>query len=185
MSFFLNAEEGYYSLTKPGYILLVIIIILLLILVSFMVDKKQNAQKINAKQLTFAGIAIALAFITSYVKYEMPMGGSVTLFSMFFICYIGYLFGIKVGVLTACAYSILQFMQTGGSYFLSPFQVCCDYFFAFTALGLAGVFAFKKHGLIKGYIFACLMRGLFHTIGGYMYWMDYMRSEERRVGKEC
>ena len=102
------------------------------------------------------------------------MGGSVTLFSMFFICYVGYLYGVKVGLLTAFAYSILQFMQSGATYFLTPFQVCCDYFFAFTALGLAGIWLGKKHGLTIGYIVACLLRGLFHTIGGYIYWMDYM-----------
>ena len=57
---------------------------------------------------------------------------------------------------------------------LTPFQVCCDYFFAFTALGLAGIWYKKKHGLTIGYLIACLVRGLFHTIGGYIYWMDYM-----------
>ena len=102
------------------------------------------------------------------------MGGSLTLFSMFFICYIGYLYGIKVGLITAFAYSILQFIQSGGSYFLSPFQTCCDYFFAFTALGLAGLWYGKKHGLTIGYLVGVLVRGLFHTIGGYIYWMDYM-----------
>ncbi len=135
---------------------------------------KQNVGKISAKQLAFSGIALALAFITSYIKYEMPLGGSVTLFSMFFICYIGYLYGIRVGILTAFSYSILQFFQSGGGYFLTPFQTCCDYFFAFTALGIAGLWYGKKHGLTIGYIVACLLRGLFHTIGGYLYWMDYM-----------
>ena len=106
----------------------------------------RSSRSIQAKQLAFAGIALALAFITSYIKYELPMGGSLTLFSMFFICYIGYLYGIKVGLITAFAYSILQFIQSGGSYFLSPFQTCCDYFFAFTALGLAGLWYRKKNG---------------------------------------
>ena len=81
---------------------------------------------------------------------------------------------MKVGFITAFAYSILQFIQTGGSYFLSPFQICCDYFFAFTALGIAGFWFGKKNGLVKGYIVAALVRGVFHTIGGYIYWMDYM-----------
>jgi len=31
-----------------------------------------------------------------------------------------------------------------------------------------------KNGLVKGYILGILVRGLFHTIGGYLYWMDYM-----------
>ncbi|MBQ8198292.1 MAG: energy-coupled thiamine transporter ThiT [Lachnospiraceae bacterium] len=174
MSYFISSQDGYFAMTQSGYTVLAIIILIAMLLTAFIADKKQQSKKINAKQLAFSGIALALAFITSYIKYEMPMGGSVTLFSMFFICYIGYLYGIKVSILTAFSYSILQFIQSGGSYFLTPFQTCCDYFFAFTALGIAGLWYGKKHGLITGYIVACLLRGLFHTIGGYMYWMDYM-----------
>lgn len=174
MSQFISSEDGYFALTTGGYTALVILLILVMLITAFIVDKKQTTKKINAKQLAFAGIALALAFVTSYIKYELPMGGSVTLFSMFFICYVGYLYGVKVGLLTAFAYSILQFMQSGATYFLTPFQVCCDYFFSFTALGLAGIWLGKKHGLTIGYIVACLLRGLFHTIGGYIYWMDYM-----------
>ena len=174
MSFFISSEDGFFALTTPGYIALAIIILIAMLLTAVVAGRKQNTGKIHAKQLAFAGIALALAFITSYIKYEMPMGGSVTLFSMFFICYIGYLYGIRVGILTAFSYSILQFIQSGGSYFLTPFQTCCDYFFAFTALGIAGLWFGKKHGLTIGYIAGCLLRGLFHTIGGYLYWMDYM-----------
>lgn len=172
----ITEEDGscYYMLAKPGYIALAVLIVVLMLLTALIADKRQSGRKFSPKQLTFAGVALALAFITSYIKYHLPMGGSVTLFSMFFICYIGYLYGIRVGLITAFSYSILQFIQSGGSYFLSPFQICCDYFFAFTALGLAGLWYNKKHGLTIGYIAGCLVRGLFHTIGGYIYWMDYM-----------
>ena len=57
---------------------------------------------------------------------------------------------------------------------LSPLQVCMDYLFAFTALGISGFFRNKKHGLLLGYICAVIVRGLFHVIGGYLFWMDYM-----------
>ncbi len=165
---------SYYELTKTGYIAIVILMLAVIAVAAFFVGRKQDTGKINAKQLAGAGLSLALAFATSYIKFEMPMGGSVTLFSMFFICYVGYAYGVKVGFTTAFAYSLLQFMQSGGSYFLTPFQVCCDYFFAFTALGIAGFWYNKKNGFIKGYIVAALVRGLFHTIGGYIYWMDYM-----------
>ena len=46
--------------------------------------------------------------------------------------------------------------------------------FAFAALGVAGFFGKKKNGLLIGYIVAVLARGFFHTLGGYLYWMDYM-----------
>ena len=178
MSFIHLVEDGsYYELTKTGYIALTVLLIAAIAIAAIIVSLKQNKEnkvQLNARTLAFVGISIALAFVTSYIKFELPMGGSVTLFSMFFICYIGYLYGIKVGFITAFAYSLLAFMQTGATYFLTPFQVCCDYFFAFTALGIAAFWHKKKNGLLWGYIVACIARGLFHTIGGYMYWMDYM-----------
>ncbi|MCR5654965.1 MAG: energy-coupled thiamine transporter ThiT [Lachnospiraceae bacterium] len=177
MSNFISFDEGYYNLTKTGLTCTVILLILILILIAFLAIKKQDTGKISTKQLTITGACLALAFITSYIKIEWAWGGSITLFSMFFICFIGYLFGAKLGFAAAFAYSILQFLQSGGAYMLSPFQVCCDYFFAFTALGIAGLWYKKKHGLVVGYIVACLVRGLFHTIGGQIYWLSYMPED--------
>lgn len=175
VSFIDDPEWGsYYELTKSGYIIAIIVMIALIAVAAVIASRKQKAGGFNVKKLSFAGISLALAFVTSYIKFEMPMGGSVTLFSMFFICFVGYIYGVNIGLITAFAFSILQFIQTGSTYFLSPFQTCCDYFFAFTALGLAGLWYRKKNGLVPGYIVACLVRGLFHTIGGYIYWMDYM-----------
>lgn len=165
---------SYYELTKSGYVAIIILMILVIGVAAYLVGKKQENTGFTSGKLTVAGISLALAFITSYIKFELPMGGSVTLFSMFFICFVGYLYGINIGLITAFAYSLLEFMQTGANYFLSPFQICCDYFFAFTALGIAGFWYGKRKGLVRGYVIACLVRGLFHTIGGYIYWMDYM-----------
>lgn len=123
----------------------------------------------------FCAAALALGFATSYIKvFSMPFGGSVTLCSMLFVVLIGYWYGPEVGLMSGFAYGFLEFAQDGGSYILSPMQACMDYIFAFAALGLSGFFYQKKNGLIKGYILAILVRGLFHTIGGYLYWMDYM-----------
>lgn len=127
----------------------------------------------STKQLVFCAAALALAYLTSYIKlFEMPWGGSVTLFSMLFIVLIANWYGVKTGILVGFAYGIIQFIQE--PYVLTFFQVCCDYILAFAALGVAGFFAKSKYGLVKGYIIAVLARGAFHAIGGYLYWMDYM-----------
>ena len=127
----------------------------------------------NAKKLTFCAISIALSFVLSYVKIiHMPYGGSVTLFSMFFICYAGYVYGLGTGIAVGFTYGILQFIQSPT--FVNIWQLCCDYLLAFTCLGLAGGFRDHKYGLIKGYLFGIIMRGVFHSIGGYMFWMEYM-----------
>lgn len=167
-------EDGSYSLGTTGYYILVALMLLVLLFAAIITDHKQKNTRLSAKRLAVCGVCLALGFILSYIKFEMPYGGSVTAFSMFCICIIGYFYGIKAGLLSATAYSILQFFQSGGSYMLSPFQVCCDYFFAFTALGISGFFYKKPNKFVWGYLLSILIRGLFHTLGGYMYWMDYM-----------
>lgn len=160
------------GLTTLGYALCGLAAVLLFLGAS-LVSKSSSSKKLSTKQLVYCGTAMALAFITSYVKlFGMPFGGSVTLFSMLFICLTGYWYGIRVGILTGLAYGILQFLQE--PYVLSFFQVCCDYVLAFAALGLAGAFRRSKHGLLKGYLLGILVRGAFHALGGYLYWMDYM-----------
>ncbi len=182
MSNFFNAEDGYFSLTQTGTICIGVLIVLLIVLSAFLKKKpvegdheKKEKKGFSARQIVFCAVAMALGFATSYIKViPMPFGGSVTLCSMLFVVLIGYWYGPKVGIMSGFAYGLLQFVQDGGSYILSPLQACMDYILAFAALGLSGFFYQKKHGLVKGYLVAILVRGLFHTIGGYLYWMDYM-----------
>ncbi len=174
MFFNVFKEDGYAVLTTAGYVACAVIALLLFVLI-FIKSKKNTASHRNTRQLVFSAVCLALAFVLSYIQpYKLPWGGSVTLFSMLFICLAGNWYGLRVGLTVAFAYSILQFIQGGGTYILSPLQVCCDYFFAFTALGFSGVFAGKKNGLLKGYILGIFLRGAFHSLGGYLYWMDYM-----------
>ena len=168
--FLVTAEGG---LTGAGYIVCIVAGIVLFALALLFAGKSSEKRKISTKQLVFCGIAMALAFVTSYIKiFEMPWGGSVTLCSMLFIVLIANWYGAKTGISVGLAYSILQFIQE--PFVLSFFQVCCDYFLAFAALGIAGFFAKNSHGLIKGYVAAVLARGAFHALGGYLYWMNYM-----------
>ena len=169
-NFLVNAEGG---LTTAGYAVTITAGIILFIAALYVASKHSAKGKMTTHQLVFCAVAIALAFVTSFIKiFEMPWGGSVTLCSMLFIVLIGNWYGVGTGILVGLAYGILQFLQ--GPYVLSFFQVGCDYIFAFAALGLAGIFAKKEHGLLKGYILAVFARGVFHTIGGYLYWMSYM-----------
>lgn len=168
--FLVNAEGG---LTAAGYVLCIAAGIILFAAALIFAGRISEKKKIGTRQLVFCAMAMALAFITSYLKlFNMPWGGSVTLCSMLFIVLVANWYGPKTGVLVGLAYGILQFIQE--PYVLSFFQVCCDYILAFAALGVAGFFAKSKHGLLKGYIAAVIARGAFHALGGYLYWMDYM-----------
>lgn len=165
-----NAEGG---LTTSGYVVCVIAGIVLFGLAIFFAGRNSVKKKMGTRQLVFCAMAIALAYVTSYLKlFSLPWGGSVTLCSMLFIVLIGNWYGVQTGILAGLAYGIMQFLQE--PYVLSFFQVCCDYVLAFAALGVAGFFAKSSHGLLKGYIAAVIARGAFHALGGYLYWMDYM-----------
>lgn len=168
--FFVNAEGG---LTTAGYAASIIAGIILFIAGLIFAGKNSEKKRMGTRQLVFCAAALALAFVTSYLKiFKLPWGGSVTLCSMLFIVLVGNWYGVQTGILVGLAYGILQFIQE--PFVLSFFQVCCDYILAFAALGVAGFFAGKSNGLLKGYIAAVLARGAFHALGGYLYWMDYM-----------
>ena len=165
-----NAEGG---LTTAGYVVCAFAGIALFVLAILFAGRNSEKKKMGTRQLVFCAMAIALAYVTSYLKlFSLPWGGSVTLCSMLFIVLIGNWYGVQTGIFAGLAYGIMQFLQE--PYVLSFFQVCCDYILAFAALGVAGFFAKSSHGLLKGYIAAVIARGAFHALGGYLYWMDYM-----------
>ena len=126
----------------------------------------------SVKGLAFCGISIALAYVLSFIKlFDLPLGGSVTLCSMFFICVIGYMLGPKYSLTAAFAYGLLQLLQDPQIY--APMQLIIDYFFAFTALGLSGFLKNKKNGLITGYLLGITVRFLFSTLSGYVFFGEY------------
>lgn len=128
--------------------------------------------KKSTKKLVYSALGIALALVTSYIKlWEMPMGGSVTLLSMFFICLIGYWFGAGYGIATGVAFGLLQFIID--PYMLSIPQVLFDYPLAFGALGLSGFFSNRKYGLQVGYVIGVAGRFLFSTLSGVIFFADY------------
>ena len=145
-SFLVNAEGG---LTTAGYAVCIAAGIVLFAAALLFAGKVSEKKKMGTKQLVFCAMALALAFITSYIKiFNMPWGGSVTLCSMLFIVLVGNWYGPKAGVLVGLVFGILQFIQE--PYVLSFFQVCCDYILAFAALGVAGFFAKDRNGLGTG-----------------------------------
>ena len=128
--------------------------------------------KNTTKKLVYSALGIALALVTSYIKlWDLPMGGSVTLLSMFFICLIGYWFGAKYGLITGIAFGLLQFIID--PYMVSIPQVILDYPLAFGALGLSGLFCNKKFGLQIGYVVGVVGRFVCSTLSGVIFFADY------------
>ena len=175
MNLFLEkiVEDGYtsYNITSGGYILVIALFIAAAALVSYFVNSDGKG-KMSIKQLTFSALCLALAFVMSNIKlFKAPMGGSVTLFSMFFITYIGYLYGPRISISAAFAYGLLQMIID--PYIISVPQLLCDYILAFTALGLAGFFFEKKNGMMIGYLVGIFGRFVFSTLSGVIFFADY------------
>lgn len=192
--------ETTYVPTTMGNVLLVVILAALLALAVFLARKYTAAQananstgnssqtdvsqsgtgsstkstngKLSAKQLAFCAMSIALGTVLSNVKvYDFPFGGSITLLSMLIICLPGYWFGLGAGVITGVAYGVLQLLVD--PYVLFPMQLLVDYPLAFGALGLSGLFANSKNGLLKGYLVAIFGRYVFAVISGWIFFGTY------------
>lgn len=166
-------DEGgnYFELTGMGYGVLIVVMLLMLLLGCFF-SNPSGKKKLSIKALVFSAMAIALAMVTSMIKIvDMPMGGSVTLCSMLFVCLIGYLFGLRTGLMAAIAYGFLQLVVD--PYIISIPQMLTDYIFAFGALGLSGVFSNRKYGLIKGYLLGVLGRYFFAFLSGMIFFGSY------------
>lgn len=164
----IDEEWGnYFELTGAGYGVLVAIMVAIL-LIGCMISNADGKKKISTKALVFSAMSIALAMVTSMIKLiDMPMGGSVTLCSMLFACLIGYIFGLRTGLMAAIAYGFLQLVVD--PYIISIPQMFTDYIFGFGALGLSGIFSEKKNGMIRGYLLGVLGRYFFTFLSGMIF----------------
>jgi len=164
-----DLEGGSYYPSTAGNIVLLIVIVLLF---AAILAVGGTRKRFSAKQLAFSAVAMTLAVITSiFTVYDLPFGGSITLFRMFFICFIGYLYGTKVGIITGAAYGILDFILK--PYAITLIQPLLDYPIAFGCLGLTGVFSKSKYGLIKGYALGVAGRYICHVLTGIIYFYEY------------
>ena len=133
--------------------------------------------------LVEGAIMVALAAVLSYIRiFKLPWGGSITLVSMLPIMLYSIRHGIKKGLGAAFAFSLIQLFQgiSDGlfAWGLTPLMlVACifiDYIFAFSVLGIAGLFS--KNGLagyIGGTALAGLLRFLCHFLSGVIIWHSF------------
>ena len=122
--------------------------------------------------ITVSAACLALATVLSMLKlWKLPLGGSITLFSMLFVCMPGMLYGWKLGILAAVTYGILQCILE--PYIISPIQFLFDYPLAFCALGLAGFLQGKKEGILLGYLLGIFGRFVFAFLSGVVFFAEY------------
>ena len=142
--------------------------------------------KPNTKKLVVSAVMLSLATILSMLKlWEMPWGGSITLFSMLPIVIVGFMYGTKWGLLTALTGSLLQMLlgATMSQAFAGleginvVYMAVLDYMVAFTVLGLGGIFknSVKNQyvALLLGAFVAVFLRYIAHFASGAILWGDY------------
>ena len=184
MQYFLEkvGDDGdvYYNITTGGYVLIIVLALVAFAMISFF-RNADGKGRISVKQITVSALCLALAFVLSNIKlFKLPMGGSLTVFSMFFVTYIGYLYGPRVSLSAAFAYGLLQMIVD--PYIISVPQLLCDYILAFGALGLAGYYHNSRFGMLKGYFAGILGRYFFSVLSGVVFFASYAPEGSSPLG---
>ncbi|QIN81602.1 energy-coupled thiamine transporter ThiT [Rubrobacter tropicus] len=126
----------------------------------------------DTRVLTEAALAVALAFVLSFVKvFEMPLGGSISL-EMFPLMLLALRQGPVVGITAGAVYGLMDII-TPPVFVFHPVQVLLDYPLAFGALGLAGFFRPTVRGAIVGATAAVLARFACHFLSGVVFFASY------------
>ena len=142
-----------------------------------MVNNSKSREKIRA--LVESSLLVALGFVLSYFTlFRLPQGGSVTPFSMLPIMMIGLRHGLKWGLAGGFVFAGLQMLQqfwppptgTVEGYIA---VILLDYVFAFTVLGLSGLFKGKRYGLLYAAPICLFLRFMSHFISGIIVWNIY------------
>lgn len=121
--------------------------------------------RIRTRMLCEGALLVAAAQILSLLKlWEMPWGGSVVL-AMVPLILFAVRWGLGPGLMAGLVFGFLQFMLDGG-FSINWQSMLLDYFFAFTALGFAGVVKGKKYAVFTGTLIGGAARYLVHVISG-------------------
>ena len=132
--------------------------------------KKSN---LTLRAICEGAILIAAATVLSLVPiWKMPQGGSFDL-AMLPIIIFCVRWGIGPSLAAGFVYGVIQFMLEGGIA-LGWQSMLGDYFIAYTALGLAGLFKGTKNGFFTGCCVGSAARFLVHYLTGVFVWGEYM-----------
>lgn len=137
-------------------------------------------KKINTRMLAESAMLIALGTVLSLVKFDMPMGGGLTLCSMLPLVLISHRYGWRWGLISALVYSVLQLVlgldnvRYATSFIMAVSIVMLDYIVAYTVIGLSGIFdqliKNRRAALATGIAVTFFLRFICHFITGVWIW---------------
>lgn len=126
----------------------------------------------DTKAVAVSAVFVALSIILNQlVLFRMPQGGSITAFSMVPIVLCAYYFGVRRGLMAGMCVGLIDLIFN--PYVIHPVQLLLDYPLAFGALAFGGIFAAKKNGLIKGYVFGVFCRYICAVLSGVIFFGAY------------
>ena len=148
-------------------------------------------RKKNLIKLCECAVLIALAFVLSLVKIPFVFGGSVTLCCMVPLVIASYRNGIGWGLGSAFVFSVIKlvmgfdnFQYATGAASVAAILLF-DYLLAYTAVGIAGVFAKKDAGRGStalragiGALVGMVLRFACHVVSGAVVWYDLTKVWE-------
>lgn len=155
--------------TTDLVVMISVAVILVTFALLFIIGKTKSS--LDTKKITVIALAVALTTTLSFLKVELPFGGSITFFSLVPVILVAYHYGIYLGLFAGFANSLLQFITS--PWILTPLTFFLDYVFAFSVVCFAGVFKKvikeKTLSLTLGTILFFALRFTMHLISGIIY----------------
>ncbi|MBR2615904.1 MAG: energy-coupled thiamine transporter ThiT [Clostridia bacterium] len=144
-------------------------------------------------------LATAISLVAEWIPFlNLPFGGTITPASLLPLVLVSYLYGLPWGFGSAFVYSVLQmavgfrtvsglFLPSSDSYMGSLGAALAilllDYVFAFTAVGIGGLWRKKldtKWALVWGSVLGLSLCYLFHVLSGAIFygaWAEWFFTE--------
>lgn len=137
-------------------------------------EEQKARQNQDIKNVTLCAIMLALATVLSCIKFDMPLGGGVTLLSMVPIAFISCMLGLKWGFGASIAYSLIQLYLSFAdvlSWGLTTTAVVAtftfDYIVPYAMLGICGILRKKGVlGVVAGVALGTFIRFVCHFFTG-------------------
>ena len=137
-------------------------------------------QKIATRKLVESAMLIAVGTVLSLIKFDMPMGGGLTLCSMLPLILLSHRYGWKWGMVSAFVYSVLQMVlgldnvRYASSFIMAMGIVLLDYIVAYTVIGASGLFdkciKNPRTAVAAGIAVTFCLRFVCHFITGVWIW---------------
>jgi len=142
-----------------------------------MKEKQVELRKLIMSSMLVA-VAVVLELILKIIP-GMPLGGNFIGLFMIPLVFIGFMFGLKYGILAGFVYGIVEILLAPAGYIIG-WSFLLDYLIGFTAFGLTGLFKGKLNHLpsiIIGVLIAGFIRYLSVSFAGVLFWSEIINAD--------